>query len=74
MVLVPRRRQQANTFREGARRIVLFVDAVIFPRRIEVCHPQAAPKATGIQMPRVVVYPRPSAAGPAIAGGPAQLT
>jgi ABC-2 type transport system ATP-binding protein len=33
--------------------------------RVEVYPPPAAPKATGGQMPRVVIYPRPSAAGPA---------
>ncbi|MBU0713727.1 MAG: ATP-binding cassette domain-containing protein [Verrucomicrobia bacterium] len=37
--------------------------------RVEV-HP---PQTTGGQMSRVVVYPRPSAAGAAIAAGPAQL-
>jgi ABC-2 type transport system ATP-binding protein len=42
--------------------------------RVEVYPPQAAPKATRVQMPRVVVYPRPSADGAAIAAGPAQLT
>jgi len=33
--------------------------------RVEVYPPTAAPKATGAQIPRVVVYPRPAAAGPA---------